>query len=49
MKSAVETHEIAIVGGGSAGLATAALLRTAGRQPVVLELGPEPGAAWRLR
>lgn len=49
MKSAVETHEIAIVGGGSAGLATAALLRGAGRQPVVLELGPEPGAAWRLR
>ncbi|MBV8259243.1 MAG: NAD(P)/FAD-dependent oxidoreductase, partial [Actinobacteria bacterium] len=41
--------EIAIVGGGSAGLATAALLQRAGRGPVVLEAGPEPGAAWRER
>ena len=38
-----------IVGGGSAGLATAALLRQRGLNPLVLESGPEPGAAWRTR
>jgi putative flavoprotein involved in K+ transport len=41
--------EIAIVGAGAAGLATAALLKAKGRAPVVLEAGPEPGAAWRDR
>ena len=46
---AVETREIVVVGAGSAGLATAALLRRAGREPLVLEAGPEPGAAWRER
>jgi putative flavoprotein involved in K+ transport len=46
---AVETLELAIVGAGSAGLATAALLRRHGLAPVVLEAGPEPGAAWRDR
>ena len=45
----METHEIVIVGAGSAGLATAALLRQRGLAPVVLEAGPEPGAAWRER
>jgi putative flavoprotein involved in K+ transport len=45
----VETREIAIVGGGSAGLATAALLRRRGIEAVVLEAGSEPGAAWRDR
>ena len=45
----VERHEVAIVGGGSAGLAVAALLVRAGLRPVVLEAGPEPGAAWRSR
>jgi putative flavoprotein involved in K+ transport len=45
----METCEIAIVGGGSAGLATGALLRRAGLEPLVLEAGPEPGAAWRDR
>ncbi|MDX6465394.1 MAG: putative flavoprotein involved in transport [Gaiellaceae bacterium] len=38
-----------IVGAGSAGLATGALLRRAGLEPVLLEAGPEPGAAWRQR
>ena len=45
----METREIVIVGGGSAGLATAALLRQRGLDPLVLESGDEPGAAWRSR
>jgi putative flavoprotein involved in K+ transport len=45
----VETRGIVIVGAGGAGLATAALLRRAGLDPLVLEAGPEPGAAWRER
>src|SRR5438552_9409 len=45
----METLDIAVVGAGSAGLATAALLRRQGLSPVVLEAGPEPGAAWRER
>jgi putative flavoprotein involved in K+ transport len=45
----VQTLDIAIVGAGSAGLATAALLRKRGLDPVVLEAGAEPGAAWRER
>jgi putative flavoprotein involved in K+ transport len=45
----VETRAIVIVGGGSAGLATAAVLRERGLDPLVLEAGPEPGAAWRQR
>ena len=46
---AVETLEVAIVGAGSAGLATAALLKRHGVTAVVLEAGSEPGAAWRDR
>jgi len=49
MTPRVERHDIVVVGAGSAGLATAALLRRAGREPLVLEAGPEPGAAWRGR
>jgi putative flavoprotein involved in K+ transport len=45
----MESREVAIVGAGSAGLATAALLRRAGVEAVLLEAGPEPGAAWRGR
>ncbi len=45
----MDEADIAIVGAGSAGLATAAFLRKRGLQPVVLEAGPEPGAAWRER
>jgi putative flavoprotein involved in K+ transport len=45
----VETPEVVVVGAGSAGLATAALLRRRGVDPLVLEAGPEPGAAWRTR
>jgi putative flavoprotein involved in K+ transport len=45
----METHDLVIVGAGAAGLATAALLRRTGREPILLEAGPEPGAAWRDR
>jgi len=45
----VDRYEIVIVGAGPAGLATAALLRREGCEPVVLEAGAEPGAAWRER
>ncbi|HVS84663.1 MAG TPA: NAD(P)/FAD-dependent oxidoreductase [Gaiellaceae bacterium] len=45
----MERLGLAIVGGGSAGLATAALLKRKGIDSVVLEAGPEPGAAWRDR
>jgi putative flavoprotein involved in K+ transport len=49
MTRAMERHDLVIVGAGSAGLATAALLRGDGFEPLVLEAGPEPGAAWRER
>jgi putative flavoprotein involved in K+ transport len=42
-------RDVAIVGAGSAGLATASLLRRSGIEPLLLEAGPEPGAAWRER
>src|SRR3954469_18518179 len=45
----VESYEVVVVGAGSAGLATAALLQQQGLRPLVLEAGPEPGAAWRER
>ena len=45
----MEAREIVVVGAGSAGLATAALLRRQGPDPLVLEAGPEPGSAWRGR
>jgi putative flavoprotein involved in K+ transport len=45
----VEKLDLVIVGAGSAGLATAALLREDGIDSVLLEAGPEPGAAWRTR
>jgi putative flavoprotein involved in K+ transport len=49
MTPAVERRELVVVGAGSAGLATAALLRADGLAPLVLEVGVEPGAAWRER
>lgn len=45
----VESYEVVVVGAGSAGLATAKLLGDKGLRPLVLEAGPEPGAAWRGR
>src|SRR5258708_21168235 len=45
----MERLNLVIVGAGSAGLATAALLRQDGIDSVLLEAGPEPGAAWRAR
>ena len=42
-------HVVVIVGAGSAGLATAALLREHGIESLILEAGPEPGAVWRTR
>jgi len=45
----VEERDLVVIGAGSAGLATAALLRHEGFAPLVLEAGPEPGAAWRER
>jgi putative flavoprotein involved in K+ transport len=45
----VERRDLVVIGAGSAGLATAALLRRDGMEPLVLEAGPEPGAAWRER
>jgi cation diffusion facilitator CzcD-associated flavoprotein CzcO len=45
----MDTHDHVIVGAGSAGLATGALLRRSGLAPVILEAGREPGAAWRER
>lgn len=45
----MERHELVVIGAGSAGLATAALLRRDGLAPLVLEAGVEPGAAWRER
>jgi putative flavoprotein involved in K+ transport len=45
----VESREVVIVGAGPAGLATGAMLRRAGVEPLLLEAGPEPGAAWRGR
>lgn len=45
----MERLNLVIVGAGSAGLATAVLLRQDGLESVLLEAGPEPGAAWRTR
>ena len=45
----MDEHDVVIIGAGSAGLATAALLREQGIQSLVLEAGPEPGAVWRTR
>ncbi|MGE5690755.1 MAG: flavin-containing monooxygenase [Pseudomonadota bacterium] len=40
---------VAVVGGGPAGLAAAAMLRHEGVDVLVLEAGDEPGAAWAWR
>jgi putative flavoprotein involved in K+ transport len=41
--------EVAIVGAGPAGLATAHALVRRGVRPVIFEAGDRPGCAWRLR
>jgi putative flavoprotein involved in K+ transport len=46
---APDRNDAVVVGGGAAGLATAAMLRTRGLSPVVLEQGEKPGWAWRSR
>src|SRR4051794_28643873 len=45
----MESQEVVVVGAGAAGLATAVLLQERGLRPLVLEAGPEAGAAWRGR
>ncbi|HSX21559.1 MAG TPA: NAD(P)/FAD-dependent oxidoreductase [Gaiellaceae bacterium] len=45
----MERLNLVIIGAGSAGLATAVLLRKDGIESVLLEAGSEPGAAWRTR
>ena len=49
MNKSVESYEIVVVGAGAAGLATAKRLADKGLSPLVVEAGPEPGAAWRER
>jgi putative flavoprotein involved in K+ transport len=49
MTTHVQGRDLVVIGAGSAGLATAALLRRSGLDPLVLEAGGEPGAAWRER
>jgi putative flavoprotein involved in K+ transport len=44
-----EPNGAVVVGGGAAGLAAAAMLERNGIHALVLEAGPEPGAAWRNR
>lgn len=43
------TQDVAVVGGGPAGLAAAALAKGRGLDVLVLEAGPEVGHGWRLR
>jgi putative flavoprotein involved in K+ transport len=43
----VERHEVLIIGGGPAGLATGAVLRRAGVPAVILEKSDDVGASWR--
>ena len=45
----MESRDVVIVGAGPAGLATGSVLQQAGVEPLLLEAGPEPGAAWRGR
>jgi putative flavoprotein involved in K+ transport len=49
MTTRVQSRDLVVIGAGSAGLATAAVLRRSGMDPLVLEAGDGPGAAWRDR
>lgn len=42
-----ETHDVVIIGGGQAGLATGYYLRRSGLDFVILDAGAEAGGAWR--
>ena len=49
MNVAADRYDVAVVGGGQAGLAIGYFLARQGRRFVILEAAAEPGAAWRAR
>src|SRR3954470_12598508 len=49
MSVPADRYDVAVVGGGQAGLALGYFLRRSGRRFVILEAAAEPAAAWRKR